>query len=48
MTTHTGERPHACAVCGKTFAHYSALANHRKSHIQEQSYTHNYEVPTQS
>ncbi|NWV57236.1 Z354A protein, partial [Daphoenositta chrysoptera] len=33
--TQTGEKPHACPECGKSFGQSSALAKHRRTHTGE-------------
>ncbi|KAG4075650.1 hypothetical protein HA402_003475 [Bradysia odoriphaga] len=32
--THTGVKPYACPICGKTFAQQSSLRGHRKVHLK--------------
>ncbi|XP_041351956.1 zinc finger protein Gfi-1b-like [Gigantopelta aegis] len=36
--SHSGTRPHACDVCGKTFGHAVSLDQHRIVHTQDRSF----------
>ncbi|GFR69008.1 zinc finger protein Gfi-1b [Elysia marginata] len=36
--SHTGSRPFACEICGKTFGHAVSLDQHRATHSQERSF----------
>lgn len=37
--SHSGERPHACEQCGKTFVEKGNMLRHMKKHVLETAYT---------
>uniref|UniRef100_A0A8D8Z6F1 Zinc finger protein 26 n=1 Tax=Cacopsylla melanoneura TaxID=428564 RepID=A0A8D8Z6F1_9HEMI len=42
MLTHTGERPHACDICGSTFKDEWYLGVHMRKHNGEKPYKCNF------
>ena len=40
--THTGEKPYACSMCPRRFAHESNVVQHERNHSGKQIYASSY------